>query len=63
MNRPRLYQAMRPLFRLLKGFRGLYVSGEDIGRAMLQETAERVRARTIENREIRDRADRLAASR
>lgn len=54
---PRAYQAMRPLFRLLKGFRGLYVSGEDIGRAMIRATVEDVRGRTIENREIRSMAD------
>ncbi len=54
---PRVYQAIRPLFRLLKGFRGLYVSGEDIGRAMIRATVEGVRGRTIENREIREMAD------
>jgi uncharacterized protein YbjT (DUF2867 family) len=54
---PRVYQAIRPLFRLLKGFRSLYVSGEDIGRAMIRATAEGIRGRTIENREIRDIAD------
>lgn len=54
---PRAYQAIRPLFRLLKGFRGLYVSGEDIGRAMIRATVEGVRGRTIENREIRDIAN------
>lgn len=57
-NAPRLYQAMRPLTRLFKGFRGLYVSGEDIGRAMLQATEEGVRGRIYENREIRDLAER-----
>jgi len=57
-NAPRLYQALRPLTRLFKGFRGLYVSGEDIGRAMLQATDEGVRGRIYENREIRDLAER-----
>jgi uncharacterized protein YbjT (DUF2867 family) len=57
-NAPRLYQAMRPLARLFKGFRSLYVSGEDIGRAMLQATDEGVRGKTFENREIRDLAER-----
>jgi uncharacterized protein YbjT (DUF2867 family) len=57
-NAPHLYQAMRPLARLFKGFRGLYVSGEDIGRAMLQATDEGVRGKTYENREIRDLAER-----
>jgi uncharacterized protein YbjT (DUF2867 family) len=55
---PRLYQAIRPLFRLLKGFRGFYVAGEDIGRAMLRATAEGIRGRIIENAEIRDIASR-----
>jgi uncharacterized protein YbjT (DUF2867 family) len=53
-SQPRIYQALRPLFRILSPFRGLYVTGEDIGRAMLRATAEGVRGRTIENREIRD---------
>jgi uncharacterized protein YbjT (DUF2867 family) len=57
-NAPRLYQAVRPLARLFKGFRSLYVSGEDIGRAMLQATDEGVRGKTFENREIRDLAER-----
>jgi uncharacterized protein YbjT (DUF2867 family) len=59
-SQPRIYQALRPLFRVLSPFRSLYVTGEDIGRAMLaisQATSEALRGRTIENREIRDRAD------
>jgi uncharacterized protein YbjT (DUF2867 family) len=55
---PRIYQAVRPLFRLLKGFRSLYITGEDIGRAMLQATVEGLRGRVIENAEIRDMASR-----
>jgi uncharacterized protein YbjT (DUF2867 family) len=55
---PRLYQAARPLLRLLKPFRSLYVAGEDLGRAMLQATSENIRGRVIENAEIRDLADR-----
>ncbi|HEY0511262.1 MAG TPA: NmrA family NAD(P)-binding protein [Thermoanaerobaculia bacterium] len=55
---PRLYQALRPLSRLFKGFRSLYVAGEDIGRAMLQATAEGMRGRIIENAEMRDIASR-----
>jgi uncharacterized protein YbjT (DUF2867 family) len=50
---PRIYQAIRPLFRLFRGFRSLYVTGEDIGRAMLQATAEGMRGRIIGNAEIR----------
>jgi uncharacterized protein YbjT (DUF2867 family) len=54
---PRLYQAIRPLFRLLSPLRGLYVSGEDLGRAMLHAAAGNIRGRVIENREIRKLAD------
>lgn len=54
---PRLYQALRPLFPLLKPFRSLYVTGEDLGRAMLQATAEEVRGRILENAQIRDIAE------
>jgi hypothetical protein len=46
------------LFRLLRPFRSLYVSGEDLGRAMLQATDERMRKRVLENPDIRDIADR-----
>ena len=54
---PRLYQLARPFFRLLRPLRSIYVSGEDIGRAMLAATRERWRGRTVENREIRRLAD------
>lgn len=61
-NSPRLYQALRPAFRLLRGLRGLYVAGEDIGRAMIQATRDGVRGRIIENAEIRRIADRSRAA-
>ena len=57
-SEPRLYRNLRPVFRLLKGFRGLYVEGQDIGRAMLLATREGLRGRIVSNREIRDLADR-----
>jgi uncharacterized protein YbjT (DUF2867 family) len=57
-NAPRLYQAIRPAFRLLRAFRGLYVAGDDIGRAMIEATRNGERDRIIENREIRKMADR-----
>ncbi len=50
---PRMYRAAFPLLRVLKPFPGLYVSGSDLGRAMLQATRENLRGRIIENREIR----------
>lgn len=55
---PWIYKVIRPMFRLLKPLRSLYVSGEDLGRAMLQGAVEGFRGRVIENREIRAMADR-----
>jgi uncharacterized protein YbjT (DUF2867 family) len=55
---PRMYQILLPVLRLLKPVRSLYVSGNDLGRAMLQATAERLRSRVIENPEIRALAGR-----
>jgi uncharacterized protein YbjT (DUF2867 family) len=55
---PRLYQALRPLFRLLRPFRSLCVTGEDLGLAMLQATAEEMRGCILENAQIRDLAER-----
>jgi uncharacterized protein YbjT (DUF2867 family) len=55
---PRLFQILRPLFRLLKPFPNLYVHGQVLGRAMLQATVENMRGRVIENAEIRDIAQR-----
>lgn len=57
-NAPRFLQVMRPVFRLLRPFRSLYVAGEDIGFAMIQATLQNLRARIIESPEIRS----LAAS-
>lgn len=59
-SEPAMYRILRPAFRLCRPFRGLYVSGEDIGRAMLQATDEKMRRRIITNAEIRDIADRAA---
>jgi len=56
-NAPRAYKVLRPLFRFLKPFRSLYISGEDLGRAMLQATVEGIRGRIIENAEIRNIAE------
>lgn len=54
---PAYLQALRPVFRLLKPVRSLYVSGEDIGWAMIQATRAGRREGTLENPEIRDLAD------
>jgi uncharacterized protein YbjT (DUF2867 family) len=50
---PGLYETIRPLFRLMRPFKSLYVAGDDIGRAMLQATRDGMRGRIIENPEIR----------
>lgn len=57
-NAPRVNQALRPAFRLLRGLRGLYVAGEDIGLAMLRATLDGDRDRIVDNRELRHIADR-----
>lgn len=54
---PRLYRALRPLFRLLRPFHSLYVDGQDLGLAMLKATSENLRGRVMENTEIRDLAN------
>lgn len=56
---PILFKVARPILRVVVGpFRGLYVKGEDIGRAMLEATKQDLRGRIIENAELRDLADR-----
>lgn len=59
---PRLYQALRPAVRLLRGVRSLYVEGQDIGLAMLLATRDGERGRIVENPEIRRMADRARAA-
>lgn len=61
-NAPRAYKVLRPLFRLLRPFRSLYISGEDLGRAILRATTEGMRGRIIENAEIREIAERARIS-
>jgi hypothetical protein len=61
-SEPLKYRLLRPMLRVFRPFRGLYVTGDDIGRAMLQATIEMMRRRTISNAEIRDIADRAARS-
>jgi NAD dependent epimerase/dehydratase family len=57
-NTPKMYAALLPLGRLLKAFPGLYVTGRELGRAMVQATVEGLRGRVIENREIHEIAGR-----
>jgi uncharacterized protein YbjT (DUF2867 family) len=56
---PKMYAALRSPLRLLRPFRSLYVTGEDLGRAMLEATRENLRQRVIENAEIRELAERF----
>lgn len=58
-SQPKIYGWIQPLGRLLlKPFPNLYIHGNDLGRAMVQATAEKLRGRIIENAEIRQIAAR-----
>jgi uncharacterized protein YbjT (DUF2867 family) len=57
-SEPRIYKVFRPLYPLLSPIRSLYISGKDLGKAMLQGTQENLRGQVVENRAIRDLADR-----
>ncbi len=59
-NTPFAYKLVFPLFPLMKGFRRFYVSGADLGNAMIQANIERTRSRVIKAAEIRDFADRYS---
>ncbi len=62
-SEPVLYKAFRPVARVvLKPFRSLYVTAEDIGLAMILASVQGIRGRVIENAEIRDLADRQRAA-
>jgi hypothetical protein len=52
------YEPLRILFKLFAPFRSLYISGDDLGRAMLQATREGLRRTILENPDMRDLADR-----
>ena len=52
--------AMKPLMKVLKPFRSMYISGDDLGTAMLRAAREKMRGRILENTEIRDLADGVA---
>jgi uncharacterized protein YbjT (DUF2867 family) len=56
-NAALMLRIARVFFPLLRPFRGLYVTGLDIGRAMLRAADDIPRGRVLENREIRDLAD------
>jgi uncharacterized protein YbjT (DUF2867 family) len=52
-----MYKVGRPFFAILKPFRDLYIDGQDLGRAMLQATLDGRRSQIIENRQIREIAE------
>ena len=59
---PFVFKVARPILRIVFGpFRGLYIKGEDIGRAMLEGEAQHMRRRILENAEMRDLADQWKA--
>src|SRR6187551_1150801 len=60
-SEPALFRIARPVMRLLRPFRSLYVRAEDIGIAMLAATRAGIRGRIFENADIRDLADRVRA--
>ncbi len=57
-SQPALVRVLRPVLRaVFKPFRSMYVVNDDIGRAMLHATRQRIRNRIIENAELRDLGD------
>lgn len=53
-SEPVAYKLFRPVGRvLLRRFKSLYVTGDDIGRAMIEATLQGIRGRILENAEIR----------
>ena len=60
---PWAFYLARPLFPIMRLFPRLFVEGEDLGRAMLQATAEGVRGRIIESAEIHAFAARATSGR
>lgn len=56
-NAPAAQRWMRPMFKLLAGWRSMVITAEDIGRAMLASDPKADRGRIIRNVEMRDRAD------
>ena len=55
---PAVLAALRPIMRAaFRNARSMYVSNDDIGRAMLAATARGLRKQILENAEIRDLAD------
>ena len=55
---PLLYRLIRPMFRAFSFIRSIYVTSEDIGRAMLAAALDGRQSGIIDNRTIRTLADR-----
>ena len=56
---PKIYGLIQPVGRLLlKPFPKRYIHGNDLGRAMVQATIEKLRGQIIENAEIQEIAAR-----
>jgi uncharacterized protein YbjT (DUF2867 family) len=53
---PVFQKFLKPVFRLAKPFRDLYITAEDLGRAMLQATRAGTRSVIFKNRQIREMA-------
>jgi uncharacterized protein YbjT (DUF2867 family) len=52
------YAPLKPLFKVFAPFRSLYISGDDLGRAMLTGARTGLKSTILENAQIRDLADR-----
>jgi uncharacterized protein YbjT (DUF2867 family) len=52
------YAPLKPMFKVFAPFRSMYISGDDLGRAMLYAARTGVRGAVLENAQIRDLADR-----
>jgi uncharacterized protein YbjT (DUF2867 family) len=64
VSEPIVYKLLRPVGRyFFSGMRRFYVTGDDIGRAMLEAQQKGLRGRVIDNAGIRDLADRSRAIR
>ena len=51
------YEPLRILFKVFSPFRSLYITGDDLGRAMLQAARTGLRRTILENPQMRDLAD------
>ena len=52
------YAPLKPLFKVFAPWRSMYITGDDLGRAMLQGARDGLRRKIVENTDMRDLADR-----